>query len=220
MRLSPDGISIAISLLIISGYHLFLFFRVRKNPLYSMQSMNRKVRTVWVQHVMANEARSILAVQTLRNTTMAATFLASTAVLLMMGSLSLFGRADILASVSQSLHLGIAGNTAFWAWKVVFLVSDFFVAFFSFAMAVRHFNHIGYHISLPLELQPEAHAQDFVAAMLNRAGRYYTVGMRAYYYAVPLIFWLFGPHFLVAASTVMVVILYFHDRLPGHIPKK
>jgi uncharacterized membrane protein len=203
-----------LSVLVIAGYHVVLFLRIRRNPLYSMQSMNRRVRTIWVAYIMENESRSILAVQTLRNTTMAATFLASTAVLLMMASLGLISQAEKLTGVFQTLHLSGFGNAALWTWKVLFMVSDFFVAFFSFAMAVRHYNHIGYHVCLPPELQPESHAQDFVAAMLNRAGRYYTIGMRAYYLAVPLIFWLFGPLFLMGASIVIVFVLHAHDRLP------
>ena len=55
----------------------------------------------------------------------------------------------------------------------------------------------------------------FVAEQLNRAGRYHWMGLRAYYCAVPLLFWLFGPHFMVVATMVVVAILYYLDRTPG-----
>ena len=35
-----------------------------------------------------------------------------------------------------------------------------------------------------------------VANLLIQAGRYHTRGMRCYYFAGPLLFWLFGPLFL------------------------
>lgn len=38
--------------------------------------------------------------------------------------------------------------------------------------------------------------------------------MRAYYCAVPLVFWLFGPHFMILATLVTVAILFYLDRTP------
>jgi len=40
------------------------------------------------------------------------------------------------------------------------------------------------------------------------------LGMRAYYFSVPLVFWLFGPHFMLAASIVLIAVLYHVDRTP------
>ena len=36
--------------------------------------------------------------------------------------------------------------------------------------------------------------------------------MRAYYLAVPLVMWLFGPSWLLLSSLLMVVVLYRLDR--------
>ena len=49
---------------------------------------------------------------------------------------------------------------------------------------------------------------------LNRAGRYYGIGMRAYFFSVPLVFWLFGPHLMILATVVLIVVLYHVDRMP------
>jgi uncharacterized membrane protein len=38
--------------------------------------------------------------------------------------------------------------------------------------------------------------------------------MRAYYYTVPLLLWLFGPHFMLAGTVVLVVSLHYLDRSP------
>jgi len=53
-----------------------------------------------------------------------------------------------------------------------------------------------------------------VARHLNRAGAYYSIGMRAYFLSVPLVFWLFAPRLMAAASLVLVVVLYHMDRIP------
>ena len=53
-----------------------------------------------------------------------------------------------------------------------------------------------------------------VATHLNRAGHFYSMGMRAYYFLVPLVFWLFGPHFMLVSTIVLLMVLYRIDRAP------
>jgi uncharacterized membrane protein len=161
---------------------------------------------------MQDESKAILAIQTLRNSTMAATFLASTAVLLIMGSLSLVWQAEDLANLWRALSFAGSVPAGLWITKVLLLATDLFVAFFCFAMAIRHFNHVGYRITLPADVQTGPHDTALVAALMNRAGRYYTFGMRAYFFAVPLVFWLFGPHFMLLAVLFVILILFFNDR--------
>jgi uncharacterized membrane protein len=56
-----------------------------------------------------------------------------------------------------------------------------------------------------------------VAAQLNRAGHHYSMGMRGFYSMVPLVFWIFGPLFLLGATVVMLTILYHLDRTPKDV---
>lgn len=210
-----DALAVAVSVAAIGGYHLYLRLRLARDPNYTVQAVNREARRRWVERVMADEGNTILGVQTLRNSTMAATFLASTAVLLIMGTLSLTGQADKLADTWHALNLGGALHAGLWIVKLLALVADFFVAFFSFSMAIRLFNHVGYQLGVPGGDRPAALRPAAVALHLNRAGRYYSIGMRAYYFAVPLVFWLFGPFFLMAASAVLIVVLYHVDRMPS-----
>jgi uncharacterized membrane protein len=55
----------------------------------------------------------------------------------------------------------------------------------------------------------------FVASLLIQAGRYHTRGMRCYYFAAPLLFWLFGPVLLVLSSGALVGALYYLDKSPA-----
>ena len=64
-----------VSVLLLGIYHLYLRQRVKRNPAYTVQAVNAMARSAWVERIMTNED-GILAVQTLRNSTMAATFLA------------------------------------------------------------------------------------------------------------------------------------------------
>jgi uncharacterized membrane protein len=101
-----------------------------------------------------------------------------------------------------------------WLIKLLLLLLDFFIAFFSFTSAIRMFNHVGYMISIPAGSDSTIKVPQ-VASHLNRAGRYYSLGMSAYYISVPLVFWLFGPVFLVLATIGLVIVLYYLDRTPA-----
>ncbi len=203
-----------VSAALLLAYHLYLRYRTRMNPAYTIQAVNHAARTGWVKGIMANEGKGLLGVQTLRNSTMAATFLASTAVLLIMGALTLSGQADRLQSNWHALNLLGSRHEGLWVVKLLVLVTDFFVAFFAFALSVRVYNHVVYQLNVPADLRTKEINPTSVARHLNRAGKYYSIGMRAYYFSVPLVFWLFGPLLMVASSIVLIAMLYHVDRLP------
>ena len=145
---------------------------------------------------------------------MAATFLATTSVLFIIGVLTLSGQGDKLESTWHALNIVGAKHTDLWLTKLLLILLDLFVAFFSFSMAIRVFNHVGYMINVPLARNFKMICPAHVAVHLNRAGKFYSIGMRAYYIVVPLVFWLFGPHFMLLSTVVLVVVLYQLDRAP------
>ncbi len=81
-------------------------------------------------------------------------------------------------------------------------------------MAIRIYNHVGYMINVPFSLNHKAITPQHVALHLNRGGNYYYIGMRAFYFLVPLVFWLFGPHFMLVATIGLIMVLYRIDRAP------
>jgi uncharacterized membrane protein len=170
-------------------------------------------RAAWVHSVM-RERRDILAVQTLRNSTMAASFMASTAILLIIGVLTLSAQGDKLSGTWHSLNFLGHASAEMWLFKLLLMLFDLLFAFFAFSMSVRVFHHVGYLINVPLEPQSGQAQPQRVVAQLNRAGVFYRIGMRAYYFTVPLLFWLFGPVLLVASTVVLITFLYHLDRAP------
>jgi uncharacterized membrane protein len=207
-----DLVSFTASALLILAYHLFLRSKVKKDLAYTVQAINQIARTAWVETIM-HEKRDILAVQTLRNSTMAATFLASTAVLMIIGILTL-SESGKLGSTWHVLNVVGATPPELWLIKLICMLLNMFVAFFGFSMSIRVFNHVGYMINVPLELNHKMISPAHVATHLNRAGKFYSIGMRAYYFMVPLAFWLFGPHFMLAATIGLLIVLYRIDRAP------
>ena len=192
------------------AYYAFLQFKTKEDPTYTIHGVNALARSLWVANIMRNPAKDVMAVQTLRNFIMGASLMASTAALLIIGTLTLSGQAG---SLSQSWHAPSSPYTAeVWTVKVICLLVDFIVAFFAFAMSVRLANHVVFMVNVP---EHDAHhnlSPWAVAQRLHRAGNMFATGMRSFFFAVPLVFWLFGPYFLVLSTIGLVVTLYRLDR--------
>ena len=182
----------AACLLILGGYQMRLVRHSRRTPMHTVQGLNALARNAWVERVM-HEGRDIMAVQTLRNSTMAATLMASTAVILILGILNMLANADKLGPALHVLNPTGSHEPGIWVFKLMLILVDFFVAFFSFSLAVRGYNHVGFLINVPKDSDKHGITPAKVALHLNRASAYYGIGMRTYYFSVPLVLWLFGP---------------------------
>lgn len=209
-----DFVGAGASLLLLICYYVFLRYQLKSDPLYTIQAVNAAARAAWVETVMTGSNKDVLAVQTLRNSIMGATFLSSTAVLLIVGTLTLSGQSDKLSATWHALNLFGANQAELWQTKLLVLLLDMFVAFFSFAQAIRLYHHVGYMINVPTTMAHKALTPQHVALHLNRAGSFYAIGMRAYYVAVPLVMWLFGPHFMLLSTVILIPILHRLDRAP------
>ena len=165
---------------------------------------------MWVKSVMQG-GKDILAVQTLRNWTMAATFLASAAILIGLGVFNLALTLDKQGELSLLVGPLSSDHPALWTAKLILLGADFLFAFFNFTLAVRYFNHTGFMINIPTDNSTEISVDD-VIAILDRGGTHYTLGMRGYYLAIPLALWLFGPLWLLSGTLLLIATLYWIDR--------
>jgi len=209
-----DILGFAASTALVVGYHYYLRWQLRHDGAYTIQAFNHLARRAWVENVMGDSKKDVMAVQTLRNSTMAAIFLASTAVLLIIGVLNLGQAGSKIGLWQEGLtRIGATGHEL-WQAKLLCLLVDLFFAFFSFALAVRMYNHVGYLINSPQHLGRYTNSPAYVATLLNRGGHYYSLGMRGYYLAVPLVFWLFGPDLMFAATLGAIIIFYHVDRAP------
>ena len=208
-----DLVAFVISTACVAAYYLFLNMKVRENPTYSIHGVNALSRRLWVEHVMrSNSTKDIMAVQTLRNFIMAPSLMASTAGLLIIGTLTLSGQAENISHSWHVLSIGGSHATELWILKVMLLLVDFIVAFFAFAMSVRLANHVLFMVNVPEPGTHHALSPKAVAHRLNRAGNMFAIGMRAFFFAIPMVFWLFGPYFLLISTVGLVLALYRLDR--------
>jgi uncharacterized membrane protein len=198
------------------GYMRFIKWKSGRNPVYTVQGISSLARATWVRTVM-EEGKDILAVQSLRNSTMAATFLASTAILLSVGVLTLSGQSDKLKITWYLLDYFGGQHENLMPVKLIIILVNLFATFFFFTSSIRLFNDVGYMINARYAGEKQCAcrkvvAAQVVAAQLNRAGDHYRMGMRGFYSMVPLVFWFFGPVFLLIATVLVLTILYHLDR--------
>jgi uncharacterized membrane protein len=200
----------AATFLVLTSYHGYWGFHLRRAPLETYLGLTRHLRHMWVESIMS-EKRDALAVQTFRNWIMAASFLASTAMLIGLGLLSFLFRSEHAGEIPFDLTLIITRIKTIFLVKIMVLMVHFFLAFFSFTLAIRYFNHANFVINVPIGCDPRV-SPAFVASLLDRGMIHYTLGMRAYYLAVVVVLWLFGPQWMFFGSLFLVYVLYRLDH--------
>jgi uncharacterized membrane protein len=200
----------AAAFLILGIYHAHWLYLIYRKPMATAVGITNHLRGHWVESIM-EERRDILAVQTLRNWTMAASFLASTGILICLGLLSVAASPEKMMEITPSLNELVREHRVLWLFKLMVLIVDFFFIFFSFCLAIRYLNHVNFMINVPFNLAHKI-TPEYIASILNRGMMHYTMGMRGYYFSVLLFLWLFGPIWMLIGTVVMTAILYHLDR--------
>lgn len=166
-----DWILSLISVSIFVLYHVFLGIRIRFRPLSTVIGLNHLTRQAWVERIMQrNQGQDgILAVQSLRNNIMAASLLASTAILLASTLAGFAASTDKWIGLDNIVFRWSAGDSPLHglsdgkppaldpldaqmlAIKFLTLILTFLTSFFCYTQAIRLFNHVSVLINLPLD---------------------------------------------------------------------
>jgi uncharacterized membrane protein len=195
---------------ILTTYHIFWYYQVKKAPLHTYKGITSHLQHMWVESIM-KEKRDILSVQTLRNWIMAASFLASTAMLIGLGLLSFLFKPEHVTEVPFDFSLIFSRMKSLFLVKLLILMVHFFFAFFSFTLSIRYLNQVNFMINVPCDCDPWL-TPEFIAHTLDLGMSHYTMGMRAFYLSVVATLWLFGPVWMFLGSLIMVCILYRLDH--------
>ena len=210
-----DLIALSASFFLLLAYYLYLGWRTHRTPDASIHTHNAKIREQWVGMVMGSGKMDILAIQTLRNSVIAANFMASTAVLLIIGTLNISEKIGQWTLTWQPFGMDAATLGVIWQVKLGLLLLVFAIAFHFFAMAIRYFNHVGYMINLPSDPTKDSRVYRQTCTYLNKAGSYYMFGTRTFFFSLPIILWFFGSTFLVLATIGLIAGLAMLDRTPS-----
>ncbi|XP_021736409.1 uncharacterized protein LOC110702953 [Chenopodium quinoa] len=195
-----DYVLVPSGLILLGIYHLWLLHIIIHHPTRSVIGLNSISRHRWVLYIMRDPAKNgILGVQTIRNNLMASTLLATIAITL--SSL-------ISAIVSSSSNLNYTIHTT----KYLSVLICFLVAFFCNMQTTRYYAHISFLLNVP---SPSTEGREefieYVSEQLNRGCLYWSLGLRAFYFAFPLLLWIFGAIAMFACSCLMAILLYFLD---------
>lgn len=193
------------------GYHLIHLVEVRYWPTRTSLGRNHRARARWASNVMARGA-DILAIQTIRNWTMAATFLASTAIVIALGVLSVALTYGGLDQLNTIFHVAGIRSHRLAVIKALLVVLVFLIAFVSFSLCIRFYNHAGFLLNLPRDDHDSRPDSEAAIRALSRGASAYNLGMRCYYVAIPLASWLLGPIWFLAGALVMTVLIYQLDH--------
>ncbi|RYR33454.1 hypothetical protein Ahy_A10g048041 [Arachis hypogaea] len=205
-----DVILVPLGFLLTIGYHFWLWYSVRTHPHTTIIGINASARRNWVAAIMKdNDKKNILAVQSLRNTIMGSTLMATTSILLSSGLAAVISSTySIKKPLDDALY---GGHGEFMvALKYVTLLIFFLFSFFCHSLSIRFINQVNILINTP-EDEMSLVTLDYVNEILEKGFVLNTVGNRIFYAALPLLLWIFGPVLVFLCSITMVPVLYNLD---------
>ena len=196
------------TVVLLFGYEAVVAVAQRRRPDRMARSAHAALREDWFNAVSQHKGSEILAVQTLRNSLMSATMTASTAVLGLMGTVTL---------AAPSLHLSfgeVAALPSFTPRLVLelLLLTLLFASLVCSAMAVRYYNHAGFISGMPVESEARQRWAPAGAAYVRRAGLLYSWGLRHLILVAPILASLLHPFAGPVAAVLVVVVLSGFDR--------
>ncbi|MBO9649459.1 MAG: DUF599 domain-containing protein [Variovorax sp.] len=191
---------------ILVAYEGALAFGHRRRPGQLARTAHAALREEWFEAVSAQKGSEILAVQTLRNSLMSATMTASTAVLGLMGTVTL--AAPLLRATLGDVP-AMPGFTAHLALELALMVL-LFASLASSVMAVRYYNHAGFIAAMPVDTDARRSWSDAGKLYVRRAGILYSWGLRHLILVAPILASMVHPAAgPVAALGVVAVLLSF-----------
>jgi len=190
-------------------YETVLTVAHQQRPEKMARSAHAALREDWFSAVSQQKGSEILAVQTLRNSLMSATMTASTAMLGLVGTVTLaapslhasFGEPALLPSVTPRLILELL------------LLSLLFASLVCSAMAVRYYNHVGFISGMPVESEARKRWAEAGIAYVRRAGVLYSWGLRHLILVAPILACLLHPLAGPIAAVLVVIVLVRFDRV-------
>lgn len=207
MNGSVPWLAVGLSALAVAGYELRMLLAARRDPAATARSAHRVLRGEWVHALSRQPGSEILAVQALRNSLMSATITASTAALVLMGSINLMIAGGVAAPSSlRPFSLQVVLELA--------LVLTLFATYVFAAMAMRYYHHAGFALSLPVGSPERSCREQLAATYVQRAGTLYGWSLRCFLFAAPIFVGLLSPLLTPVAAVALVVVLALFDRAP------
>jgi uncharacterized membrane protein len=198
-----------------TGYTLFAWHRsgTRASLVVAMRIYRRE----WFKRMLGNENR-IGDIAALNSLVSGSTFFASTSMLILGGLVALLGTTERVIDVVANLPFTRHDSEVVWHIKIILMIGVFIYAFFKFTWSIRQFNFCAILIgAAPRTDRPEEHEDflDTIVSVASFAEENFNHGLRAFYFAMAALSWFLHPWLFVAATALVVSILYqreFHSK--------
>jgi hypothetical protein len=197
---------VLISLVLLAGYELRMHWVGSQDPQRMARYANASVRMHWVAALSAQPGFEIVAVQALRNSLMSATISASTAALAVMGTVSMAG-----TSLAGKVATGSAVELLHTGLQAV-LVLTLFASYVCSAMAMRHYGHTSFIMSIPVANPERASFTPAATRHVYLAGLLYSWGLRLFLIAAPVAVGIVHPLAMPVMTLLLLVALRFFDQ--------
>lgn len=206
MNVVASWIGFAISLALVVGYEWRIHHLGQRQPEKLARYANAKLRMHWVTALSDRPGFEIVAVQALRNSLMSATISASTAALAVMGAVTLAG-----ATLAANLARWSGENTLHTVLQAM-LVGTLFASYVCSALAMRHYSHAGFIMSMPVDHPDRPALNPMAANHVRRAGLMYSWGLRLFLMVAPLVAGVVHPMAMVPVTALLLIGLHYFDR--------
>lgn len=204
-----DLILVPSGLLIMFSYHLLLLHRYLKRPHTTAIGYENNDKSAWVEKIMTGGDKSdvTLAVAVIGSNQQAAIYLSTISLTLTSligawlsggGSYSTVFRGHLVYGDTSAATISV---------KYICLLTCFLLAFAAFVQSACHFVHAGYLITMPSSAVP---IEDVKVAVV-RGSEFWSLGLRAIFFALNLLLWFFGPIPMFVSSLILVFLLHFLD---------
>jgi len=195
------------------GYHLLLLHRILRRPHTTVIGYENNDKLAWVQRMAqtTEPEEAALALSVISDNISASTNLASLSIAL--GSLIGAWISSTTKVFMTELVYGDRSQATATV-KYISLLVCFLASFTCFIHSARYYVQASFLITT---LDSDVPA-DYVQRAVIRGGNFWSMGLRALYFATTLLMWIFGPIPMFACSLLMVVILHMLDTnsLPLH----
>lgn len=203
---TEDWVALALIFAVFPGYHLAL--PLLRRLLGRYRTGKRAVREIeaWIRSTVG-EGKVIVAVQQTRNTTMVASLLASSTLIILTLSATLVigGESEVNATGTFPIDVMTA--------KALVLFFMLAIAFSFFVQALGRMGRFTIMIGCdPATLnRTEGDAVRHLTETFVGAIRHYRVGIRHLHAVFPILFWIFSTDLCIAASVALGLKFFFYD---------
>ncbi len=209
----------ALTVGMVLGYELLQHWRHRHHPLSLARTAHANLREDWFRSISTHEGSELLAIQTLRNSLMSATLIATTATLGLMGTVTLTASSWVTATSPSATGVMSWPSISPRLGTELALMLALFITLTCAVMAVRSFSHASFIGAMPSGSAVQQKWFEIGVEHVRKAGELYSWSLRVLLMCGPMVASMAHPLAGPVAALGLIFALWRLDRVPQHFDK-